>query len=91
MRCDKVAIQVLCCCWSLAPGVENPTRDFLKQLLRLGSCHGHIVAVYHHSGVTVVLQWYSSGAVPSAATRQNLLKYKNNSAVKISPSTKNIA
>ena len=31
----------------------------------------------------MVSQWYSSGAVPSAPARQNLFKYKNNSAVKI--------
>ena len=35
------------------------------------------VAAYHHSGVTVVAPWYSSGAVLSAPARQNLSKYKN--------------
>ena len=49
------------------------------------------VAAYHHRSITVVSQWYSSGAVPSAPARQNLFKYKNNSAVKISLSIKNIA
>ena len=44
-----------------------------------------------HSGITVVSQWYSSGAALSAPARQNFFKYKNNSAVKISLSTKNVA
>ena len=33
-----------------------------------------LVAAYHHSGVTVVSQWYSSGAVLSAPDRQNFFK-----------------
>jgi len=49
------------------------------------------VAAYHHRSITVVSPQHHSGAVLSVPARQNLFKYKNNSAVKISLSTKNIA
>ena len=55
-----------------------------------GNLDGFLVAAYHHSGITVVSPQHHSGAVLSVPARQNLFKYKNNSAVKISLSTKNI-
>ena len=44
------------------------------------------VAAYHHSGVTVVSQWYSSGAALSMSAPDR----QNSSAVKISLSSRKV-
>jgi hypothetical protein len=77
-RADHRAVCTLFanCAASLEPPVDaavQPERAPLKLLAATA------VAAYHHSGVTVVSQWYSSGAVLTAFARQNLFTYKNNS------------
>ena len=64
---------------------------FWSSHCNFGAAMVNRVAAYHHSGVTVALQWCSSGAVLSAPARQNFFTYKNNTAVEISLSTKNIS